>query len=186
MKHKLTYKVLAFCMIFVLFPYNFSASASTEHKKTGSHHRISTSFGAPNCNIDKNENAPCKVEVFSNSTASLKTLTTTTQVVTCGVNIYTNAGLLVAKIWEDVSVTWDQYGYKITNSTRSTWVATSYGWKNLAGPSPKTASGNLYQTTVISSGTVTWLGGAPYGDHSVSTTVVGNQSNASWNCSGSY
>lgn len=191
MKKQVLHTIATLCLMFVLFPQSFIGNANLPigEKDNGAEQNKNPRFPASSsksCNATTAPDAPCVVEVFSYSTETMEAVTGITQVLTCGVNVYTPAGLLVAKLWENVPTTWDQYGYHFSGATRGTWVATSYGWTNLTGPVPTSGSGNLYWTTVSSTGRVTWLGGALYGDHRAQMQIRGNQSNPQWNCNGSY
>jgi hypothetical protein len=191
MKKQILSTIVTLCLMFVLFPQSFVgiyANPIAAEKENRAEQNENTRFPAAiskSCKATSNPDAPCVVEVFSYSTEVMEAATSITQVLTCGVNVYTPAGLLVAKLWENVPTTWDQYGYSFSGATRGTWAATSYGWTNLTGPYPTSGSGNVYWTTISSSGTVTWLG-APYGNHNAQMQVWGNQSNPQWNCNGSY
>lgn len=193
MKRKMLSVLFALFLLFGLFPQSLVVHARSVAAEKQSKFRNSKFNFFLNevgkCQSSKSPNTPCIVEIFSNATVDLRsplTPSSISKVVTCGVNIKTNAGLLVATLSETVYVTWD-VGFKVTNATRSTWAASTYGWKNVNGPTPKTASGgSSQQVAVITYGTVTWLGGAPFGDHKVKTNVGGNVLNPWWNCNGSY
>lgn len=190
MKNKTTNTILILLLMFMLFPQSFGvyAKSPTFEKKNITHPQALLPIaGSKDCNADTDKKAPCHVEVFSSSTSVERTLTSTTQVLTCGVNIYTTVGALVAKLWESVTVNWGPAGHPFSGATRSTWAASGYGWTALTGPNYFPPPSNYYGTTTVdSSGTVTWLGGAPYGAHHVYMHVAGTQSTASWDCNGTY
>ncbi len=190
MKKPILRTIFTLTLMFVLIPQSFVGYAKpiAAEKENIAEYNENTRFlviNSKSCKANTDPDAPCVVEVFSSSTDVTESATSISQVLTCGVNVYTYAGLLVAKLWENVPNTWDQYGYHFSGATRGTWAATSYGWINLSGPNPTSGSGNVYWTTVSSGGTVTWLG-APYGNHAVYMHVWGNQSDPHWDCNGSY
>lgn len=127
----------------------------------------------------KNPYAPCKAELFG----SITTNRSYQQTVTCGVNVTNYFGTLVARMWENVTVTWGSSGYTINSAYRNTWGASGYGWTNLSGPSPSSGSyGYLQVTRVTVWGTATYLG-VPFSSFQVRTNVTGRESSPSWRCS---
>lgn len=134
-------------------------------------------------------NAPCTAVPFSKSTTNINITTvpaTRTQVLVCGVNLLNAFNTVVMTLSENVSVTWDAYGYTINWATRSTWVLNSaYQWQNLNGPNPASGHGNVQPTWVDTTGSAYYLGGF-WSNHLAQTYVVGNQSNGSWSCTGTY
>jgi hypothetical protein len=104
----------------------------------------------------------------------------TTQTVRCGVNVYDSLNNLVAKLWEDVNISWYQYDWIENWASRGTWaVDFRYGWTSLTGPSP--SSGDFYYTKnqqVRTSGTVTYFG-VGWHNFTVTLQVNGNQQ---WGC----
>jgi len=67
------------------------------------------------CASDKSKKAPCYVKVFSttvnNAGGAFLPLANITKSYTCGVNVYTEVGILVQTLSETVSVTWLPYSY---------------------------------------------------------------------------
>ena len=190
MKTKTAHTLIILSLMFMLFPQSFGVyakpSAFEEEGITYLQSQLSIAE-SKDCNTDTDKKTPCRVEVFSSSTSVEKTLTGTTQTLTCGVNIYTKVGLLVAKLSESVTVNWGPSGHPFSGATRSTWAASSYGWTALTGPNYVPPASNYTGTTTIDSyGIVTWLGGAPYGAHHVYMHVSGTQSTANWDCNGTY
>lgn len=149
---------------------------------------ISPELTQSNCNPKTvvDPNAPCTAVPFSSSTMITNAPASRTQVLVCGVNLQNAFHTVVMKLSENVSVTWDAYGYTINWATRSTWVLNSaYQWQHLNGPVPASGQGNVNPTWVDTSGDAYYLGGF-WSTHLAQTYVVGNQSNGTWNCGGTY
>jgi len=186
MQNKSLNTMITLIAVLMMFPSSFIQGSNNNAKENTKYPSVSPTIlvaGSKNC-IDPN--APCTAEPFSNSTCAAVSPATSTQVVVCGVNLYNALGTKVMTLSQNVSVTWDAYGYNINWATRSTWVLNSaYYWSNLVGPSPTSGHGNVYSTNVTTSGDAYYLGGY-WSTHGVHTIVQGNQSNAYWSCQGTY
>ncbi len=139
-----------------------------------------------NCNPDKvrDPNAPCYAAVFSDSVMADYGVYSVQSTYTCGVEVKNALNVVVARLWENVSVTWLTNGYTINGATKNTWVANSlYGWTNLSGPAPSsgTYTGSYNMRSVITRGSVTYFGGI-WHTFEVRLTLNGNQSNPSASC----
>lgn len=130
----------------------------------------------------KDPNAPCSAELFTD-TIQIESLQRT---LTCGINVKDAFGNIVAKLWENVTVTWrntPQPGYDINSAYRYTWVKDwRYGWRDLTGPSPNSGRYSyLTITRVKISGTVTYFGGR-WHSYTVYTNITGDETNPRWWC----
>lgn len=99
--------------------------------------------------------------------------------ITCGVKVYNSLGQLVAKLWENVNVTWDTYSARINWASRNSWVKNSmYRWKNYWGPSP--SSGQHRYMFVVRTTADLWYLTALWKHYDVRANFLSYQS---WYCS---
>lgn len=189
MGNKFPRAVSTLLILFIAFPQSLgqiqpvtSKVMSEVASSSSVNSHIAVVSSSKECNPDKvkDPKAPCSDEMFSE--VSLTKNTQLTYV--CGVNVKNAFGTIVAKLWENVTVTWQTSGYSINGATRSTWVTNStYGWTNLSGPVPSSGyyGGSYNMVLVITRGTVTYFGG-PWKSYQVRLTLWGNESNPNWSC----
>lgn len=189
MENKFLRTVSTLLILFIAFPQSLgqiqpvtSQVLSEVAQGSSVNSRIAVVSGSNKCDPGKvkDPNAPCSDEMFNEVS-----LTKSTQLTyTCGVNVKNAFGTIVAKLWENVTVTWQTSGYTINNATRSTWVKNStYGWTNLSGPAPNSEYyGYFFLTHVITTGTVTYFGG-PWNSYEVRLSLMGSESDPHWSCS---
>ncbi len=158
-------------------------SESGNSNVSSSHTRMLSRNKGCDPNTVRDPNAPCYAVAFSNSNVIGYGTYSVQDTYTCGVEVR-NAFTVVARLWENVSVTWITNGYTINGASRHTWVANSlYGWTNLSGPSPSsgTYTGSYNMRSVITRGSVTYFGGI-WDTFEVRLTLNGNQSNHTASC----
>jgi hypothetical protein len=152
-----------------------------------------TTYALPQCwplNTQSDKDAPCLVSITSMHTSRSAKVSEdgydgaaplTTDLCTCGVNVKNAGGTAVAKLWEDITITWLQYTWQEVGASRGTWVKNwMYSWSSLWGPTP--GSGTFTYASgqsVRVGGTINYLG-TPWGTYTVYLTVFGNQN---WHCS---
>lgn len=188
MGNKFSRAVSTLLILFIAFPQplgqiqsvtNQVISEDAQGSSVNSH--IAGVSSSKECNADKvkDPKAPCSDEMFSE--VSLTKSTQLTYV--CGVSVKNAFGTIVAKLWENVPVTWKTDGFTINGATRSTWVTNSaYWWTNLSGPDPYRGDfGQFTLVHVITWGTITYLN-SPWNTYEVRLTLWGNESNPNWSC----
>ncbi len=137
-----------------------------------------------------NPNAICTIEVFGYSSINVLQLRTTsrsssTQNVTCGINVVNNFNQIVGQLSQTSTVTWNDWGTSWNNSTRSASTVNGfYSWSNLSGPSPASGSGYWNsQESIATTGTMKYLG-LNWKNFKVETRVSGGTIPGTyWNCS---
>lgn len=149
-------------------------------------------YRLPDCDpLTASPNQPCYIEIFSNredisSPQPQKGSTTSPITTRCGVNVSNMYGTLLAKLWQDVRVAWEErgtYWYPIIYWTsRGTWTKNgTYTWNPLTGPYIAAGAYRSYNTD----GTIRLLGIA-FGYHRARTQLYQTPSPPYWNCNGSY
>lgn len=140
--------------------------------------------GMPTRDYDPEDpNIPCTQELYYfSSDEYAPEPQSVTKNITCGVVWKNKFGTVVAKLWENVNVTWKSTSWEFS-ATRGTWVLNSaYGWAALSGPTPSSGSGGYGQTqSIVTRGTVKYLGGWWYA-RSVWVSVSGKQDQPYWSC----
>lgn len=188
MENKFLRTVSTLLILFIAFPQSLgqiqpvtSQVLSEDAQGSSVYSRIAIVSSSKECNPDKvkDPKAPCSDEMFSEVS-----LTESTQVTyVCGVNVKNVFGTIMAKLWENVPVTWKTDGCTINGATRSTWVTNStYRWTNLSGTDPYRGDFGFFTLVhVITRGTITYLN-SPWNTYEVRLTLSGNESNHSWSC----
>jgi hypothetical protein len=152
-----------------------------------------TTYALPECwplDAQEDKGAPCLVSVTSQQSSRSAQMsgdaigvsaTLTTDLCTCGVNVKNVGGTVVAKLWEDITITWYEYTWKEVGASRGTWVKNGlYSWHDLWGPTPSSGTFTYVSNRSVNvGGEINYLG-SPWADYTVSLAVYGNQH---WHCS---
>jgi len=180
MKKNIVRFVFVMLALSVIFPTSWASAQPTDSLQPVS---TDVNYDEAGCDPD-NSNAPCIAEVLESS--NLWTISPEGSIrrsITCGVVVKNACRVIVAKLWETVTVTWD-LGYTINSAYRYTWVKNSaYGWTDLTGPVPNSGShGRIFLTDVKTSGSATYLGGR-WRSYTIYLTISGYVNDPHWHCS---
>lgn len=151
-------------------------------------------YRLPDCDpLTASPNQPCFIEIFSNkediSLPQSQKGTMTSPITTrCGVNVTNMSGTLLAKLWQEVRVAWEQIGSyyfpRIYWTSRGTWTKNwTYTWNPLTGP--YLGGGSTQMIAYQTDGTIRLLGIA-FGYHRARTQLWEYTSPYRWDCNGSY
>lgn len=107
-----------------------------------------------------------------------------TDTLRCTVEVKNYLQQAVARLWQDVNVTWTSSQYGTANwASYDKWVTFGYEWRNLFGSSfssPQIINYYLGGSTFSAGGDLYYLG-TNYGNHRVDLRVAGDHQ---WSCSG--
>lgn len=129
---------------------------------------------------EKDPYAPCKAKLYGYITSNRSY----SQTIQCRVEVENRFGTVVAKLWENVPVTWHSTGYSWSGAYRGTWTINGfYSWVNLSGPSPSSGTGSYVMLSrVVVKGEVKYMG-SPWKGYEVRTNIWGRESSPGWSCS---
>jgi|GEM_PF-3275492 len=138
-----------------------------------------------NCN-PADPNSPCYARIVTGTTKSgnVSIASSGTDTLSCTVEISNWLGYVVARLWQNVNVTWTSSQYSTANwASYGTWAGSGYDWRNVFGSSfnsPQTINYYSGGSTFSAGGDLYYLG-ANYGNHRVDLSVTGDHQ---WGCSG--
>jgi hypothetical protein len=168
-----------------------SASTDTIVAWHGSTMQQGLLYRLPGCN-PANPDAPCYVTVTGTAVRGAKArrgggvtpMTGGTDTLRCTVEVQNFYHDPVARLWQDVNVTWTSTQYSTANwASYDKWAAFLYEWRNVFGSSfssPQIINYYLGGSTFSAGGDLYYLGNN-YGNHRVDLSVTGDQQ---WSCSG--
>ncbi len=148
-------------------------------------------YQLPKCD-PANPNAPCYVTVTgtvvrganARPSAGVTPLSGGTDTLRCTVEIKNFSQQPVARIWQDVNVTWTSTQYSTANwASYDKWTTFLYEWRNVFGSSfstPQIINYYFGGSTFSAGGDLYYLG-TNYGNHRVDLSVTGDHN---WSCSG--
>jgi hypothetical protein len=148
-------------------------------------------YRLPECDpLKASSDQPCYVEFYCDaeeealSLLSQPTTITSSWTTTCGVSIKNNVGTTVARLWQDINVTWEQMGSwyhpRINWKRRGTWTKDwRYNWISLNGP--YYSGGTTQSVRYNTDGTLDYLGLWTTG-WSVRSEFWSTQNPPHWSC----